>query len=61
MSKQQRGLGKGLGALLGGDADLSQLRQPVGYVNKEVVSADQPQQSGGDQKPWPARLSEPMP
>ena len=42
MSKQQRGLGKGLGALLGGDADLSQIRKPVGYVNKEVVSASQP-------------------
>jgi hypothetical protein len=40
MSKQQRGLGKGLGALLGGDADLSQIRKPVGYVNKEVVSTE---------------------
>ena len=38
MSKQQRGLGKGLGALLGGDADFSQIRKPVGYVNKHVVS-----------------------
>ena len=43
MSKQQRGLGKGLGALLGGGADLSQIRQPVGYVNKEVVKNDEPQ------------------
>ena len=43
MSKQQRGLGKGLGALLGGDADLSQIRKPVGYVNKEVVKNDEPQ------------------
>ena len=43
MSKQQRGLGKGLGALLGGDADLSHIRKPVGYVNKEVVRNDQPQ------------------
>ena len=49
MSKQQRGLGKGLGALLGGDADLSQIRKPVGYVNKEVVGTDnQPQQSTAD-------------
>ena len=46
MSKQQRGLGKGLGALLGGDTDLSQIRQPVGYVNKEVVNIEQPQQGG---------------
>ena len=40
MSKQQRGLGKGLGALLGGDPDMSQIRKPVGYVNKEVVRND---------------------
>ena len=37
MAKQQRGLGKGIGALLGGDNDFAPLRQPVGYVNKEVV------------------------
>lgn len=43
MSKQQRGLGKGLGALLGGDADLSQIRKPVGYVNKEVARNDNSQ------------------
>jgi len=62
MSKQQRGLGKGLGALLGGDADLSQLRQPVGYVNKEVVSADQPQQSGtADIMRIPVDMIEPNP
>ena len=46
MSKQQRGLGKGLGALLGGDADLSQIRKPVGYVNKEVVSNESHSQQG---------------
>ena len=39
MTKQQRGLGKGLGALLGGGPDLSQIRKPVGYVNKQVVSS----------------------
>ena len=39
MAKIQHGLGRGLGALLGGDTqDLSQLRKPVGYINKEVVS-----------------------
>lgn len=43
MSKQQRGLGKGLGALLGEGTDLSNMRKPVGYVNKEVVSAVQKQ------------------
>lgn len=41
MSRQQRGLGKGLGALLG-DADLSQIRKPVEYVHKSVVSTDVP-------------------
>lgn len=40
MSKQQRGLGKGLGALLGAEPDMSQIRKPVGYVNKEVVRND---------------------
>ncbi len=42
MARQQRGLGKGLGALLG-DADLSQIRKPVEYVHKSVVTQD-----GGD-------------
>lgn len=39
MSKQTRGLGRGLGALLGGDTDLNAIRQPVGYVNKQVVTS----------------------
>ena len=39
MVKPQRGLGKGLGALLG-DADLSQIRKPVEYVHKNVVTTD---------------------
>ena len=38
MSKIQHGLGKGLGALLGGE-DVSQLRKPVGYINKEVATS----------------------
>ena len=37
MAKIQHGLGKGLGALLGGE-DISQLRKPVGYINKEVAT-----------------------
>ena len=37
MSKQQRGLGKGIGALLGADADLSNIRKPVGYINKKLL------------------------
>ena len=40
MAKQQQfGLGKGLGALLGGE-DLTELRKPVGYINKQVVTAE---------------------
>ena len=35
----QFGLGKGLGALLGGE-DLSELRKPVGYINKQVVTPE---------------------
>ena len=60
MSKQQRGLGKGLGALLGGDTDLSQIRKPVGYVNKEVVKADQPQDTS-DILRIPVDMIEPNP
>ncbi len=62
MSKPQRGLGKGLGALLGGDADLSQIRKPVGYVNKEVVSSDsRPQQGSADILLIPVDMIEPNP
>ena len=60
MSKQQRGLGKGLGALLGGETDLSQIRKPVGYVNKEVVRNDQPQDTS-DILRIPVDLIEPNP
>jgi len=39
MAKPARGLGKGLSALLGETTGSEQLRQPVGYVNKEIVGA----------------------
>jgi len=61
MSKPQRGLGKGLGALLGGSSDLSNIRKPVGYVNKEVVSTDMPKQSSADILRIPVDLIEPNP
>jgi len=61
MSKQQRGLGKGLGALLGGDTDVSAIRKPVGYINKEVVSTDAPKQSSADILRIPVDLIEPNP
>lgn len=61
MSKQQRGLGKGLGALLGGDADVSRIRKPVGYVNKEIVSDSQPQMGTADILRIPVDMIEPNP
>ncbi len=61
MSKPQRGLGKGLGALLGGDTDLSTIRKPVGYVNKGIVNSSQPQQGSADILRIPADIIEPNP
>ena len=61
MSKQQRGLGKGLSALLGGDSDLSTIRKPVGYVNKEVVSNETPKQASADILRIPVDMIEPNP
>ena len=62
MSKQQRGLGKGIGALLGMDADLNNIRKPVGYINKEVVNVEQPHQQGtADILRIPVDLIEPNP
>ena len=61
MSKQQRGLGRGLGALLG-DADLSQIRKPVEYVHKSVVSSDTDTDRGSaDIMLIPADMIEPNP
>ena len=59
MSRQQRGLGKGLGALLG-DKDLSQIRKPVDYVNKSVVSIGNSQNSA-DIMLIPVEMIEPNP
>lgn len=62
MSKQQRGLGKGLGALLGEDRDINSIRQPVGYVNKEVVSTNTTnRQDTADILRIPADMIEPNP
>ena len=62
MGKQQRGLGKGLGAIFGNNADLGQLRQPVGYVNKEVVSSEaRPQEATADIMRIPVEMIEPNP
>ena len=45
MNKQPRGLGRGLGALLG-DKDLSQIRKPVEYVHKTLVTPELPASTG---------------
>ncbi len=60
MAKTQYGLGKGLGALLGGE-DLSQLRQPVGYINKEVVPKEGKPQDTSDVLRIPVDMIEPNP
>ena len=61
MAKQQRGLGKGIGALLGGDSDFAPLRQPVGYVNKEVVGQRPAQDTTADILRIPIDMIEPNP
>ncbi|MBQ3723439.1 MAG: ParB/RepB/Spo0J family partition protein [Bacteroidales bacterium] len=60
-TKTQRGLGKGLGALLGDSADLENFRKPVGYVNKEIVSNDTPAEAAADVLRIPVGMIEPNP
>ena len=60
MAKQQRGLGKGIGALLGGDPGFAPVRQPVGYVNKGVVGQT-PVQDTADVLRIPVDMIEPNP
>jgi len=45
--KEPRGLGKGLGALLGDNVNIEDFRKPVGYVNKEIAGA-RPKQDNSD-------------
>ena len=42
-SKPLHGLGRGLGAILGDKNSLQSLRKPIGYVNKEIAGAKEPQ------------------
>ena len=60
-SKEPRGLGRGLGAILGEGANIDQLRKPVGYVNKEIVSARTEVRETADIVRIPAELIEPNP
>ena len=64
--KEPRGLGKGLGAILGEVPTADQLRKPVGYVNKEIAGASTHQDSAGvlrvpvdaiDPNPFQPRMS----
>ncbi|MBR4524314.1 MAG: ParB/RepB/Spo0J family partition protein [Bacteroidales bacterium] len=61
MSKEPRGLGKGLSALLGEVPDADQLRQPVGYVNKEIVGTRGRQENTADILRIPVDMIEPNP
>lgn len=61
MTKTPRGLGKGLSALLGDTADINTVRQPVGYVNKEVANAKPTEQITADILRIPIELIEPNP
>ena len=59
--KQTRGLGKGLGAILGDSVgDIDRLRKPVGYVNKQIVGAKEPQDTA-DILRIPVELIDPNP
>lgn len=61
MTKAPRGLGKGLSALLGEVSDLNTVRQPVGYVNKEVAGTKPVEQVTADIMRIPVDMIEPNP
>ena len=62
MAKVQHGLGKGLSALLGDEAnDLREFRKPVGYINKEVVGTTPEKEVTADILRIPVDLIEPNP
>lgn len=61
MSKEPRGLGRGLSALLGEVPNADQLRKPVGYVNKEVVGTRGRQENTADILRIPVDMIEPNP
>ena len=61
MSKEPRGLGRGLSALLGEVPNADALRKPVGYVNKEVVGARGRQENTADILRIPVVMIEPNP
>lgn len=60
MPQPPRGLGKGLGALLGNEP-ISAIRQPVEYVNKQVVTPSTDVRRGADIVRIPVDMIEPNP
>ena len=58
--KNERGLGMGLGAILGEKSDIGPLRKPVGYLNKDVLGSKEPQDTS-DIIRIPAGMIEPNP
>lgn len=61
MSKEPRGLGKGLSALLGEVPGADSFRKPVGYVNKELVGTKGRQTNTADILRIPVDMIEPNP
>lgn len=60
-NKEPRGLGRGLGAILGENANLDQFRKPVGYVNKEIVGSRSEIKESADVVRIPVDMIEPNP
>lgn len=61
MSREPRGLGKGLSALLGEVPNADELRKPVGYINKEIVGTKGRQENTADVLRIPVDMIEPNP
>lgn len=61
MSKVQRGLGKGVGAIFGDVPNADQLRKPVGYINKDVVGTQGSHENTADILRVPVEMIEPNP
>jgi len=59
--KTPRGLGRGLESLLGEGANIDQIRQPVGYVNKVIAGGNEAAQSSADILRIPISMIEPNP
>lgn len=61
MTRDQRGLGKGLSALLGEVPGADQLRKPVGYVNKDIAGVARSRTDTSDVLRIPLDMIEPNP